>query len=597
VKPLGINLPTLETIEGTDGLNDSLVESFEDYFDDKNTPLYISVPDSVCKAMSIPKGSHYNTATQQYVSPELMNHCKDMNFKNLEIPDSKDMKALESAKLPPSTQNSWQKLKAWIQVLGGEFRYPIENPSHAEMEKLIAAGLTPLISVEDNLPCYIFEISPEQARYKTSTKYVQCCAFDAAELYLSSLHAIKLHSSDKDWFKSLEVVISSGLPMQHTLTVLHELVKPYGLGISHIIMRKGSSGFEETKLWKQALGCNPMAASSTTNGNKEYLSMLCPEGSDPEYVKSMQEQMKEYKFDYRDDISDYGPCIVFNSTTNQTATVYASGGGHASYRAPRNLSPGFHMALKMDKLENIHYKKNPEGVDYKIGQPVQIPDWRICIAVDGRSFSSIMFNYSSTPHKSSPYSGAYYDDYSSKANPPSHSVVGHKKIEQEKKRTRPTELGSTLDNPKDIKDVMKAMSPQVASSFTLYCKDVFDMKPEDMNFKEGCFDPKIVGETIKELKSIYRTLKLNHALSTVNNFASLEHKPIYNKSFVDAGEALVEFCKYLNDSQVGHYCTALELYTIWSGMKSYHPDMGIFAKWATEQISLMNAEELTPVKV
>lgn len=60
------------------------------------------------------------------------------------------------------------------------------------------------------------------------------CAYDSTEKYLKNVLGVTLNSTDEKWYQDNEKVLPAGLPMEHTLGVLGELVAPYEIEIGRV---------------------------------------------------------------------------------------------------------------------------------------------------------------------------------------------------------------------------------------------------------------------------------------------------------------------------------------------------------------------------
>lgn len=202
----------------------------------------------------------------------------------------------------------------------------------------------------------IFIIKPEHAAWKKdSSKNPLMCAFDATTKYLESIMGVKLSAQDDAaWYKAHPLITSNGLPQQNTITVLNDLVKPYGFGVKKVFCRKGTSAFEETIKWQKVLGINPIALDTRNQSNQEFLESL------PEEARSMFND-SDWAFEYVDELPSI-PLVVMNGASG--TTTWATGLGHASYSSPRAYKGnGWHIALTYDRIENCNRFETPPDTD------------------------------------------------------------------------------------------------------------------------------------------------------------------------------------------------------------------------------------------
>lgn len=201
---------------------------------------------------------------------------------------------------------------------------------------------------------FAVEISPEDCLLVPKKKVYLCCVFNAVSDHLSTYHRLRLSSADRSWFECHPLGDGNGIPYANTLTVVEDLAKPYGMGISEIFVRRGLVPSDELSEWQRVLGCNPLALSDPCATDESFVAAmgLDRETADP-LVKS---------WGYR--IVDAAPAgaIVFY----ESGGAYARGGGHAHSCAPRERSPRFSMACRLDRLERcIRLVEPPSFGDYE----------------------------------------------------------------------------------------------------------------------------------------------------------------------------------------------------------------------------------------
>lgn len=199
-----------------------------------------------------------------------------------------------------------------------------------------------------------------------SKNNVQTCAHDGTKEYLESMLGRKLAYSDKDWYKSLSVVNSQGLEEHKTLSVLDELVRPYGVGISEVIFHPTATPcHEEHSLWIQRLGANPLFTTEYLS-NEEFLNH--PVYSEI-YEKEIAQGLHHWKFDKRPVIT--GPCVKF------TGPSTGNGMGHATYVGPRSKVSDFKFAIRFDLRSNIHYHIPDQELEFNISYEVDLPKCKV----------------------------------------------------------------------------------------------------------------------------------------------------------------------------------------------------------------------------
>lgn len=255
---------------------------------------------------------------------------------------------------PENQTPAYKPSKNYMRIVGTEDYWNL--PWLSESEKIRAKEVFDWEMDDGDL---VLLIPPEKAVWGYHQKQVQKCAFTATQDYLRSMLGPKLDMNDEVWYGSHPKTTSTGLPQEYTITVLNDLVKEYGIGVSHIYCQKGSSATEEQRAWQKVLGVNPIALKSRDCSNEEYLKKLNPSG-DPEIDEALRPGVMENHFEYVDEFA--GPAVIFSAFG--VATSFAGGGGHASYIGPRGLRNQAAMAIRFDWLSNIKYKENPPTIDY-----------------------------------------------------------------------------------------------------------------------------------------------------------------------------------------------------------------------------------------
>jgi len=215
-------------------------------------------------------------------------------------------------------------------LLIGELLYPIDSFTWAK------AAETSLKEVEkfDGKPVY--RIDRADVTFKVVTPTVMMCAFNATSDYLESILGRKTDGFDKAWFSRLKYTSSQGLAENMTATVLHWLVKPYGVGVKRVRLSPGYIAVEEWLKWRETLGCNPMDLTSP-----------------PVTSESFSEQCGNV------DISglnfDHGEMSLAPSVTFAT--------DHSSYNGPRGATSRFLVSIQFGLLEDNVYHVPPPELD------------------------------------------------------------------------------------------------------------------------------------------------------------------------------------------------------------------------------------------
>lgn len=147
------------------------------------------------------------------------------------------------------------------------------------------------------------------------------CGFDSTCDFLKANLGIWLDQSDRKWYEDNEKVIGEGLPKENTLSVLTELVKPYGIEIGEV--------WAANLFWVD-----------------EFTEFAQKLGMENEMTKMMREAgmlAEEPRFHVNVTPNGFPRCVM---------TKFGTVGGHAHYYAPRSLTPeGWLMALSFRKIK------------------------------------------------------------------------------------------------------------------------------------------------------------------------------------------------------------------------------------------------------
>lgn len=231
----------------------------------------------------------------------------------------------------------------------------IENPSQIEENALDKA-----LGIKTNAEGLRYVVIPKGgAAFKYATKTgVACCGYDATNEYLGHMFGVSLDHADRIWYANHPKVESMGVPNSEMFSVLHGLVVPYGFGISRVIVKKGLSIVsEDFELWKEILGTNPMASLDSCVSNKEYIENVS--AGNKELKELLEKDLIKMRWEYMDKKSlPQEAFAVFCSVAANTPN--AMGGGHASYKSPRNTPGDWIVAVQFDRLSNITYANLPK---------------------------------------------------------------------------------------------------------------------------------------------------------------------------------------------------------------------------------------------
>jgi hypothetical protein len=162
---------------------------------------------------------------------------------------------------------------------------------------------------------------------------------------------MELDSDDRDWYRLNSLCDTHGLPQKNSFTVIQQLIEPYELGISHIVVPRNSRRFDEYRTFITSLGCNPYFLVDGCTTNEEALEKMFPDEKTRNEMRPKMNAM--WRFECRD-----APLMgAINMRQFQMESVGHNGG--SNYWGPRskNGADGWHMSIKIDRMSNIRYLK------------------------------------------------------------------------------------------------------------------------------------------------------------------------------------------------------------------------------------------------
>lgn len=217
---------------------------------------------------------------------------------------------------------------------GVEYQIFLTQSEFNELRKVV-----PPTVINGNRPAFDFDKvqGSLELRYFTEVPahtHKQACVFDSTEKFCKNILGVNLSQSDKAWFLNRSDVGSSGVGPYHAPNIIHHAIKPYGLGVQKIYMKKGVMNPMDERVIA-ALGMNPIAKIDGLTSNHEMPVGMQGGPFNVEYIDS---------FD--------GPAIKMGDFE---LTTFASGGGHATYRAPREPLGNWEVAIIIARLEQCVY--------------------------------------------------------------------------------------------------------------------------------------------------------------------------------------------------------------------------------------------------
>ena len=364
---------------------------------------------------------------------------------------------------------------------------------------------------------------PENAKWKRpgTTGYgsVLMCAHDATKKYLANMLGVGLDTADAQWYREHPLTETQGLPEAHTLTVLSDLVRPYGIGISHIYVKKSCSAYDEHHAWQAALGINPEALVDRNKSNKEFLNELGLEG---EALAFMQNQAKNWNFEYVDQIPS--PCIAMSGAGN-VAVGSAGGGGHTTYYGPREGVRNFKMGLRFDRLENIKYLTEIPTLEGATATeaPLLELDFYACLSNNGKTMTMCDSTYTRPGSQNTGSGYAYQGNYGGNgpngwSNPntaeqfkgPEPSNV--LRIGEQKKRNQnlpPNSRRKTRNGAGPAKvNHYNRFNPQEKARFAEFSQEFAGCSPDRLNTHELQANTEIANQSCKLILDVYYSHKV-----------------------------------------------------------------------------------------
>jgi len=279
----------------------------------------------------------------------------------------------------------------------GYYRFS-ESFTDSEVDKLLAYDPNKIYLVQDPETkedvIYFIVDNGKLMLTPKSKGTVQTCVYSAIDNYLSSILGVKLSNSDRTWFSYNPLVSDFGVTPGDSLHVAAGLVAPYGLGVSHVWYPKGHSVPEPLHFWMDTLGVNPPSLATRDVSNSEYANML-------------PDDLKPTAYDYHFEFVDRLPRepMVF---LGSSSSINGAGGGHASYRAPRDGAIGiWDMSFSLDYLGSIGYNIPLPSFEYKVAYVPSL--WQS--EINGKTITNIAKTVTV-------YQGKYQGAYSFQGSPP-----------------------------------------------------------------------------------------------------------------------------------------------------------------------------------
>lgn len=223
-------------------------------------------------------------------------------------------------------------------------------------------------------PIYLLPV--KWARFRTGVKHsVQTCLYTSTEMLLQHTLGIKLDFTDSSWFKDHPLVGSGGVEESDTLRVVQELIDPYGLFVSRVVVTPGSLPSGDLQQWMKVLGVNPLALGSLAVSNAEFAEKS---------GMSLSEVDNLFRFEFANRL--LRPSVACGEITKQDTEFkggsYASDGlfsGHAGYAAPRSTRGG---SLQFQVSRQKHWLAEPVFPEVTAKEEKELDLWSCLLSDD-----------------------------------------------------------------------------------------------------------------------------------------------------------------------------------------------------------------------
>lgn len=196
-------------------------------------------------------------------------------------------------------------------------------------------------------------------RILSRRRTVATCAYSASKAYVETMLGGSLAMEDRDWYEQHHLVTGHGLPQEHSFTVIQQLLEPYNIGISRIIVPPGTRRFDSYMPFIKALGCNPYFLVDGMTTNQKALEMMFPDPVDRE--KHAKTFLGMWKFECAEE--PLKPAILMC----QYETKSTGHNGGSTFRGPRarHTEKNWMMSIQLDRLNNIKYLEPMDLPAYK----------------------------------------------------------------------------------------------------------------------------------------------------------------------------------------------------------------------------------------
>lgn len=242
----------------------------------------------------------------------------------LVIPVTKKGKELPSYEVP-WMEREWVKIAA--EVFPAEERGPFND-------KFLAVRVP-------------VELVKAAVEVTLSAPSFQPCLYTSVSDFAAALWGRKLEYSDQDWLAMHQHATAGGIEMPYSMSCAHQLVEPYGLGVSRVRVPAGElAEHPEMQLWIRLLGCNPFALLDNRTTNEEAAQRL---------GMTLEQANDAFRFEFGEE--PLRPSVVGEERGGIQTTHATTAAGHARYLAPRGKLPAdWRLCLQVAPLDRVSYK-------------------------------------------------------------------------------------------------------------------------------------------------------------------------------------------------------------------------------------------------
>lgn len=501
----------------------------------------------------------------------------------------------------------------YMQVEGREELYGFgEHTSEHTLKKLAEIYPPQQTVLEEHKALMLVYTVPSEAAagaWRKTTKSALLCAFNSTNSFMQNNLGCRLDNDDETWYKNHPWTTSSGLPAQHTISVLNELVRPYGLGVSQVYVRKGFITYDEHKEWYEVLGVNPMAVGDKLHSNAEYIETVV--NSVPDEIKeqmraALEEECKQYKFEYVAELPERALVTCAGGYDEKNPST--SGGGHASYHGPRAKNFRWEIAVAFDRIENCLRLSEPPKIPDS-GDGVLTLDWMEIKCPDGsehegKTLRQAMFYGPRTGHYDNwGGGGGYYPNNFAEKN--QRGLFGKppqsKRDKKNAKNSRTTrrsgdwagtganqkpawwgriEVGDQQD-PSDPAWEKMSLPPKLVQELSKFSQQVLDKSPWELpDYEWKAEDPQL----ITDISNVVAEVFLSNEGDKIAELHAQDTKPLY---WSDVFHLQTNFTKVVNKIEeetlmgVHHFMGSLTMHALYQLEQSLL-GMGIdqhFVRW------------------